>query len=108
MTSACWFIVAALLEISGCFAFWLWLREDKTLWWLLPGVLALIGFAWSLTHVETAFAGRSYAAYGGVYITASLLWGILVEHQDLAIADIIGALLCLLGAGIIFLSPNWV
>lgn len=106
MTSVYWFVVAALLEISGCFAFWLWLRENKTPWWLLPGLLALIGFAWTLTQVEAAFAGRVYAAYGGIYITASLFWGALVERQGLTITDIAGALLCFLGAGLIYFSPR--
>tara|TARA_B100000446_G_scaffold96052_1_gene90181 strand:+ start:2183 stop:2563 length:381 start_codon:yes stop_codon:yes gene_type:complete len=81
MPSAFWFPIAAVLEIAGCFTFWMWLRQGQSLWWVLPGLVALAGFAWVLTQVESDFAGRAYAAYGGVYIVASLLWGMLVEKQ---------------------------
>lgn len=69
---------AAVAEIAGCFAFWAWLRLDKPAWWLIPGTLALLLFAYLLTLVDSIAAGRAYAAYGGVYIAASLawLWGI--------------------------------
>lgn len=71
--------VAAAPEIAGCFAFWAWLRLGKSPWWILPGVFALIVFALALTRVESAFAGRAYAAYGGVYIAASIMWLWLIE-----------------------------
>ena len=100
------YAVAAVAEIAGCFAFWAWLRLGKSAWWVLPGVLALIVFALALTRVESAFAGRAYAAYGGVYIGASLLWLWLVEGLRPDRWDGIGALLCLVGAGIILLAPR--
>jgi small multidrug resistance family-3 protein len=65
---------AALADIAGCFAFWAWLRLDKSPLWLIPGGLSLALFAYLLTLVESGAAGRAYAAYGGVYIMASLLW----------------------------------
>ncbi|WP_163540251.1 YnfA family protein, partial [Klebsiella pneumoniae] len=65
---------AALAEISGCFAFWAWLRLDRSPLWLVPGMASLALFAWLLTLVESEAAGRSYAAYGGVYVLASVLW----------------------------------
>lgn len=68
------YMAAAIAEIAGCFAFWAWLRLDKPAWWLVPGILSLMLFAWLLTLVESAAAGRAYAAYGGVYIVASLAW----------------------------------
>ena len=74
MTSFLIYALAALAEIAGCFAFWAWLRLDKSVWWLLPGVAALVAFAWLLTQIDSPAAGRAYAAYGGVYIVASLLW----------------------------------
>lgn len=58
---------AAILEIAGCFAFWGWLRLDKPIWWLVPGLFSLALFAWLLTLAESEAAGRAYAAYGGVY-----------------------------------------
>lgn len=57
---------AALVEIAGCFAFWAWSRLDRSPLWLGPGMVALAAFALALTRVEADFAGRSYAAYGGV------------------------------------------
>ena len=67
------FIGAAAAEIAGCFAFWAWLRLDKPAWWIAPGIASLLLFAYLLTLAESPFAGRAYAAYGGVYIAASLL-----------------------------------
>lgn len=97
---------AALCEIAGCFAFWAWLRLGKTAIWLLPGVLSLVVFAYLLTRVDAAFAGRAYAAYGGVYIAASLAWLFLVEHMRPDRWDYLGALVCLVGAGIILFGPR--
>jgi small multidrug resistance family-3 protein len=74
------FAIAALLEIAGCFAFWAWLRRGVTPFVLILGVTSLIGFALALTRVDSAFAGRAYAAYGGIYI-ASLVWLWVVERQ---------------------------
>jgi small multidrug resistance family-3 protein len=96
------YILAALAEIAGCFAFWGWLRLDKPVWWLVPGMAALAAFAWLLTLVEAGHAGRAYAAYGGVYITAAILWGWAVEGQMPDRWDLIGGALCLIGAAIIF------
>ena len=75
------FTVAAILEILGCFTFWLWLRRGASPGIAVLGILSLIGFAVALTRVDAAFAGRAYAAYGGIYITASLVWLWLVEGQ---------------------------
>ena len=74
MQSAIIYIGAALAEIAGCFAFWAWLRMAKSPLWLIPGCASLVAFAYLLTRVDTADAGRAYAAYGGIYITAALLW----------------------------------
>ena len=70
------FGLAAFLEIAGCFAFWLWLRRGMSPWVAIVGIASLIGFAVVLTRVDSAFAGRAYAAYGGIYIAASLLWAV--------------------------------
>ena len=66
------YIGAALAEIAGCFAFWAWLRLDKSAWWLAPGIASLMLFAYLLTLVDSPAAGRAYAAYGGIYIATSL------------------------------------
>lgn len=96
--------VAAIAEIAGCFAFWL--RLGKSVWWVLPGIAALIVFALLLTRVDSGFAGRAYAAYGGIYIAASHLWLLLVEGVRPDRFDLIGAALCIAGAGIILLGPR--
>jgi small multidrug resistance family-3 protein len=104
--SAVIYAAAALAEIAGCFAFWAWLRLDRSPLWILPGLLSLTLFAWLLTLVDSSAAGRAYAAYGGVYIAASLLWLWIVEATRPDRWDVIGAAVCLLGAGIILLGPR--
>jgi small multidrug resistance family-3 protein len=74
MTTIAAYVIAALAEISGCFAFWAWLRLGKSIWWLVLGASSLALFAWALTWVDSPGAGRGYAGYGGVYIAASLAW----------------------------------
>jgi len=95
---------AALAEIAGCFSFWMWLREGKPIWWLAPGIVSLALFAWLLTLVDSAAAGRAYAAYGGVYIIASLGWLWRVEGVRPDRWDAIGAVICLVGAATILLG----
>lgn len=100
------FALTALAEIAGCFAFWAWLRLGKSALWLIPGTLSLVAFALLLTYVETDHAGRTYAAYGGVYIVASLLWLWAVEGARPDRWDAIGAAICLVGAAIILFGPR--
>ena len=84
------FVSAATAEIAGCFAFWAWVRQGKAILWLAPGLLALIAFAYLLTLAPSDHAGRSYAAYGGVYIAASILWLWMAEGQRPDVWDIVG------------------
>lgn len=104
LTSFAWYGLAALAEIAGCFAFWSWLRLGRSALWLVPGLLALMLFAWALTRVDADFAGRAYAAYGGVYIAASLGWLWMVEGTRPDRFDLGGAALCLMGAVMILLG----
>jgi small multidrug resistance family-3 protein len=106
MRSAAVFVGAALAEIAGCFAFWAWLRMDKPVWLLLPGVASLVAFAYLLTLVESDAAGRAYAAYGGIYIVASLCWLWAVESVRPDRWDLAGAVVCLIGASVILLGPR--
>jgi small multidrug resistance family-3 protein len=108
MMSVFWFVTAAALEIGGCFAFWSWLRLNKSMVWLLPGLAALFLFAVALTRVDSAFAGRAYAAYGGVYVAASLAWLWLIEGTQPDRWDVLGAIVCLAGAGLILFGPRHV
>lgn len=97
---------AAVAEIAGCFSFWAWLRLGKSAWWLVPGMGSLALFAYLLTLSYAGVAGRAYAAYGGVYIAASLAWLWAIEGARPDRWDVIGATVCLAGAGIILLGPR--
>ena len=100
------YIGAALAEIAGCFAFWAWLRLDKTVWWIVPGMASLALFAYLLTLADVAAAGRAYAAYGGIYISASLVWLWAVEGVRPDRWEMIGVSLCLLGTAVIIAGPR--
>jgi small multidrug resistance family-3 protein len=101
------FLVAAVLEIAGCFAFWLWLRRGASPLIALVGVLSLIGFAFTLTKADTAFAGRAYAAYGAIYIATSLAWLWAVEGQRPSPTDLLGAAIAIAGAiAIVGMAPS--
>ncbi|TNE62097.1 MAG: YnfA family protein [Alphaproteobacteria bacterium] len=106
MQTALAYLVAAFAEIAGCFSFWAWLRLDKPVWWLAPGIASLGLFAYMLTLVDSSAAGRAYAAYGGVYIVSSLVWLWLVEGTRPDRWDIIGAGICLVGAAMILAAPR--
>lgn len=106
MRSIVFFLIAALGEISGCYAVWIWLRQGKSILWLLPGMLALALFAIVLTRVNTANAGRAYAAYGGIYILSSLLWLWLVEGVQPDRGDWVGVTLSLAGTLVILLTHS--
>lgn len=104
--SIVWFVLAAVCEIAGCYAFWAWLRLDRSVWWLAPGMVALAVFAYALTRVDAAYAGRAYAAYGGVYIAASLAWLWLAEGKAPDRWDLVGAGLALAGTLVILVMPR--
>ncbi|OCC04194.1 hypothetical protein BA190_15055 [Labrys sp. WJW] len=106
MKSILFYVLAAAGEIGGCYAFWSWLRLGKPAWWLVPGTAALIAFALLLSQIETDAAGRAYAAYGGIYIAASLLWLWSVEGIRPDRWDLVGAVLCLSGMAVILFAPH--
>ncbi|MFT9143301.1 MAG: YnfA family protein [Acetobacter orientalis] len=100
------YIIAGFAEIAGCFAAWLWLKEGRSAWLLVPGLCSVALFALILTRIEAESAGRAYAAYGGVYITASLIWMRLVEGRTPDKWELLGAGICLAGAGLILFAPR--
>lgn len=106
MATVATYILAAFSEIAGCFAFWAWLRLGRSPVWLIPGMASLALFAWALTRADAAFAGRAYAAYGGIYILASLAWLWAVEGARPDRWDVIGAALCLFGTVVILFGPR--
>jgi small multidrug resistance family-3 protein len=99
------FLVTALAEIVGCYLPYLWLREDKTIWLLVPGALSLAAFAWLLSLHPTA-AGRVYAAYGGVYIFMAIVWLWTVEGIRPTVWDLVGSAVALVGMAIIMFAPR--
>ncbi len=106
MQSVLWYGLAAVAEIGGCFAFWAWLRLGKSVFWAVPGVVSLVVFAVALSQVNAALAGRAFAAYGGVYIAASLAWLWAVEGARPDRWDLIGTSICLIGAAVILWGPR--
>jgi small multidrug resistance family-3 protein len=105
LQTALLFAVTACAEIVGCYLPYLWLRQDKSVWLLLPAAVSLALFAWLLTLHPTG-AGRTYAVYGGVYVAAALLWVWLVERQTPDRWDIVGVLVSLVGMSIIAFAPR--
>jgi small multidrug resistance family-3 protein len=99
------FAVTALAEILGCYLPYLWLKQGKTIWLLVPAALALALFAWLLSLHPTA-AGRVYAAYGGVYIGVALLWLWAVDGVRPSGWDLLGGAVALTGMAIIMFAPR--
>ena len=99
------FIITALAEIIGCYLPYLWLKEDKSIFLLIPAAISLALFAWLLT-LHPAAAGRVYAANGGVYICVALLWLWAVDGVKLTMWDVVGGAVALLGMAIIIFAPK--
>ena len=100
------YVGAAVAEIAGCFAFWAWLRLGKSPLWIVPGLVSLALFAWLLTLAESDAAGRAFAAYGGIYIVAALVWMGAVEQVRPDRWDLLGGLVCVAGCLIILFAPH--
>ena len=98
------FALTAVAEIVGCYLPWLVMKEGKSVWLLLPAGIFLTLFAWLLTLHPSA-AGRTYAAYGGMYIAVALVWLYLVDGIELTRWDLAGAALSLVGMAVIALQP---
>src|ERR1700749_852036 len=99
------FVLTAFAEIIGCYLPYLWLRQGKSPWLLIPAAASLAIFAWLLSLHPTA-AGRVYAAYGGVYICAAIGWLWLVDGIRPTAWDLIGAAIAVTGMAIIMLGPQ--
>ena len=99
------FLVTALAEIIGCYLPWLVLKQGRSVWLLVPAAVSLALFSWLLT-LHPAAAGRTYAAYGGIYVAVALLWLRFIDGVVLTRWDVIGACVALLGMAIIVLQPQ--
>ena len=100
------YVLAALFEIVGCYAFLMAIKFDKHYLWYGVGVLSLVAFAWALAKVDIEFAGRAYAVYGGIYIVSAVMWLWLVEKETRSQWDILGTGIVLLGASIILINAK--
>lgn len=100
------YLAAALAEIGGCFAFWAWLKLGRSPWWAVVGTVSLVVFALFLTRIDSPAAGRAFAAYGGIYILASIVWMQNVEGVRPDRWDLMGLCLCLAGAAVILWAPR--
>lgn len=99
------FILTAVAEIVGCYLPYLWLKQGRSAWLLVPAALSLAAFAWLLTLHPQA-AGRVYAAYGGVYVGVALAWLWVVDAIRPTATDWVGVAVCLLGMLIIMFGPR--
>ena len=100
------FVATAVAEILGCYLTYLCVRKDRSWWLLPPAAVSLTLFAWLLTLHPTG-ASRTYAAYGGVYVTSAMLWLWIVDRQVPSASDLAGATLCVAGAAVIVLGTHW-
>lgn len=99
------FALTAVAEILGCYLPWLWLKQNGSMWLLVPAVASLVAFVWLLTLHPVA-AGRIYAAYGGVYVAVAIAWLWLVDGIRPSAWEIAGVLVCLVGMTMIAFAPR--
>ncbi len=97
-------LLAGVTEVLGCYAIWLWVRQGRSAWLAPLGLLSLAVFGWSLAQVPMTFAGRTFAAYGGVYIAVAVAWLVVVERAQPTRWDWFGVGLCLLGTAVLVLN----
>jgi small multidrug resistance family-3 protein len=100
------FILAAIAEIGGAWLIWQGVREKRGLIYIGAGVIALGLYGFFATFQPSPHFGRILAAYGGIFVAASLAWGIIFDGFQPDRYDIIGAAICLLGFPIIMYAPR--
>ncbi|MBZ0155977.1 MAG: YnfA family protein [Alphaproteobacteria bacterium] len=105
MKSLFYFLLAGLCEIGGGYLVWLWIREGKSTWYALAGAVVLVLYG-VVPTLQPAHFGRVYAAYGGVFIVLSILWGWQVDKTPPDRFDLIGGFISLLGVLVIMYWPR--
>jgi small multidrug resistance family-3 protein len=104
--SALLFLAAAVLEIGGAWLIWQGVRDGRGWMWMTGGALALIAYGFVATLQPDANFARVLAAYGGIFIAGSLAWGVVADGYRLSRTDVVGAAVCLVGAGILVWGPR--
>ena len=97
LKTASLFVLTASAEIFGCYTVYYWLKANGSRWWLVPGAASLGLFAWLLTLHPSGTAGRTYAAYGGVYVATAVMWQWVVERKCPDRWDLLGSGICVVG-----------
>lgn len=103
--SVIYFIAAGLCEIGGGYLVWLWLREDKSLWYAIIGAIVLVLYG-VIPTLQPANFGRVYAAYGGVFVALSILWGWKIDQVVPDKFDLLGGAVVLCGVAITMYWPR--
>jgi len=104
--AAALFLLAGLAEIGGGYLIWLWIREQYSFWYGVIGAIVLVLYGIIPTLQSYPAFGRVYAAYGGVFILLSVLWGWGVDRKTPDLYDWLGALICLVVVGVILWAPR--
>lgn len=100
------FVLAGLAEIGGGYLVWLWLREGKPIWFGIIGGVVLFLYGIIPTLQPFPHFGRVYAAYGGVFVVLSVLWGWQIDRKTPDVYDAIGAVICLVGVSVMLWAPR--
>ncbi|MGH9960828.1 MAG: YnfA family protein [Pyrinomonadaceae bacterium] len=103
--SIVYFLIAGICEISGGYLVWLWLREGKSFWFAMVGALLLVLYG-VVPTLQPAHFGRVYAAYGGVFIVLSILWGWRIDKVLPDRFDLAGGLMALVGVAVMMYWPR--
>lgn len=106
LTSISLFIAAAVAEIGGAWLVWQAVREKRGIMWMGAGVIALGLYGFVATFQPSPHFGRILAAYGGVFVVGSLIWGVVADGFRPDRYDIIGAVICLIGVAVIMYGPR--
>ena len=100
------FLAAAVAEIGGAWLVWQGVREGRGPAWTIAGILALAAYGFAATFQPDPHFGRILAAYGGIFVAGSLLWGVVVDGFRPDRFDILGAVMCLVGVAVIMYAPR--
>ncbi|MDI5962615.1 YnfA family protein [Streptantibioticus silvisoli] len=100
------FVLAAVFEIGGAWLIWQGVREHRGIGWIVAGVVSLGVYGFVATLQPSSEFGRILAAYGGVFVAGSLIWAMVADHYRPDRFDVLGAVICLIGVGVIMYVPR--